>query len=70
MKPTLYTTLLTMVWSNPSNPEVYPTVPPNYNADHQDQPQIQYEKWEISYKNTVTMDKSLKNQVIDSVKDM
>ena len=67
VNPPVYITLSTTVWSNLHNPVVYPTVPLNATAAHQDQIQLQHDEiWRI-YENTGTMEKALDNQFIDSV---
>ena len=69
MKTTLYITLLTTAWSNPPDPGVYPVILPNSTASYQYQLQFQHVKGQRIYKNTVTMDKALKNQFIESIED-
>ena len=69
MKTKIYTTLLTTVWANQTDPGVYSTMLSNTTSDHRYQPQLQHDKRQRIYKNIGTMDKALNNQVIDSVKD-
>ena len=51
----------------PPEPLVYPKIPPNGTASHQDQLQIQHEKVRRIYKHMGTMDEALKNKVMDIV---
>ena len=69
MNPTLYTALSTTAWSNPPDPGVYPKIPQNATAAHQDQLQLQHDEVRIIYENMGKMDESVNNQAIDIVKD-
>ena len=68
MKPTLYTTLLTMVWANPPDLGVYPKISRNATAAHRVQLQLQHNEEHRIYKNTGIIYEALKNQFIYTVK--
>ena len=69
MKPTLYTTIITMVWKNPPDPVYTPTIPTNSTTFIWEQLQLKHYEGQRIYNNMGTMDESLKNQVIDIVED-
>ena len=68
MNPMIYTTLVTMAYTNPPEPGVYPTIPINTTIALREKLQLQHNEGRIIYYNAITMDESLNIQVIDTGK--
>ena len=70
INPALYTTLSTTAWVNPTNLELYPTIPTNSTMSHREYMQLHLDEVHKFYYNEGTINEALNNQGINTFKNM